>query len=127
MTTSGVVNVIATLVIVVVVFYLANRIVKSSASREKELTANGAVVRATILSMHQSGLFLNNNPVLELKLKIETEPANKSWLVEKHQETAFLIALSSYEVGGIYDARMGKNENDILLVKDDSGKPVRIE
>ncbi|WP_223881491.1 hypothetical protein [Affinibrenneria salicis] len=91
------------------------------------MTANGAVVRATILSMHQSGLFLNNNPVLELKLKIETEPANKSWLVEKHQETAFLIALSSYEVGGVYDARMGKNENDILLVKDESGNPVRIE
>ncbi|KAA9002629.1 hypothetical protein FJU30_03640 [Affinibrenneria salicis] len=127
MTTSNIVELLLTILIFLFAFYWANKIIKGSANREKELKKSGTVVRATILSMRQSGVFLNNNPVLELKLKIEDEQADKSWLVEKHSETALLIALNSYEVGGVYNARMGKNQNDILLMKDESGKPIHIE
>ncbi|QKJ85806.1 hypothetical protein PMPD1_0834 [Paramixta manurensis] len=127
MSIFGVVNVVGTLLIIAVCFYIANRIVKNSQKREWELTNNGVVVSATILSMKQTGLFLNNNPVLELNLRVKSEKEQRTWLVEKHQETAMLIAVASYEVGGVYEARVGKNDNDILLVKDASGKPIRIE
>ncbi|KAA9002640.1 hypothetical protein FJU30_03575 [Affinibrenneria salicis] len=127
MSISGIINAIVVMSGIALCYYVANRIIKNSQLREVEITQNGLYAKATILSMKQNGIFINNNPVLELKLKIDTDENNHSWLVEKHQETALLIALSAYDVGGIYEARIGKNENDILLVKDESGKPVRIE
>ncbi|QKJ85803.1 hypothetical protein PMPD1_0831 [Paramixta manurensis] len=127
MSVSSVVNVILTIIIFAIALYIANRVIKGSQRREEILTASGRPAKATILSMKQNGLFLNNNPVLDLKLKIELLNEPHSWLVEKHQETAMLIAVASYEVGGVYEARVGKNDNDILLVKDASGKSIRIE
>lgn len=85
---------------------------------------NGSDVQITILSMKQNGLFLNNNPVVEMSLRV-TDLHGKSWLVEKHEETVLLIALDKYQVGDVYDGKFDIKTSSILFVKDESGKPIR--
>lgn len=124
MSISSVINVVGTIIIIIVGFYFANKVVKGSQSRERNMMVNGRPVELTIISMRQSGLFINNNPVLEMSLRIVDKKNNESWVVEKHKETAMLIALGDYNVENIYEGRLGKDKNDVMFVRDDSGKPV---
>jgi hypothetical protein len=73
--------------------------------KEQDILANGSDVNITILSMKQSGLFINNNPVIEMSLRVEQPQFNKSWLVEKHNETAWLIAVAAKCLSGQARAR----------------------
>ncbi|MGK9176011.1 hypothetical protein KXR87_22795 [Yokenella regensburgei] len=75
------------------------------------------------MPMKQSGLFINSSPVNGMSLRLE-EPGNgKSWIVEKHDETAWLIAVASYNIGNIYQGEIDE-KNNITVVKDPGGKPL---
>jgi hypothetical protein len=39
-------------------------------------------------SLLKTGLFINNNPVIDMDLRVQDLNNGKTWLVEKHQETA---------------------------------------
>lgn len=123
MSTTGIVNVVGTVIILIVGFYLANRVARNSQVREEQILVNGRDVTIAIMSMKQSGLFINNNPVIEMSLRLEEPGKGKSWVVEKHDETAWLIAVASYNIGSIYQGKIDDN-NRIAFVKDPSGKPL---
>ncbi|MCU5771709.1 hypothetical protein N5923_08960 [Erwiniaceae bacterium BAC15a-03b] len=124
MSLASVINAILAVIVFGVIWYFSGKIVKGSQTREKNIMENGTSINVTILSMKQNGLFLNNNPVVEMKLKAADKEKKESWLVEKHNETALLIALDAYQVGNVYEAKLGKNKEDILFVRDASGRPV---
>ncbi|MCU5771711.1 hypothetical protein N5923_08950 [Erwiniaceae bacterium BAC15a-03b] len=126
MSLANILNVALTFFIIAACYYFANKIIKGNQRREKHLMENGISIIITILSMKQTGLFLNNNPVIEMNLKAENIDKNESWLIEKHNETALVIALNDYQVGNVYHAKVGNNKNDIVFIKDESGKPVPI-
>ena len=122
--TFDIVNVVATLVLIVIGFTLAKRVARNLQRKEEDILANGSDVDITILSMKQSGLFINNNPVIEMSLRVEQPQFNKSWLVEKHNETAWLIAVAAYQVGNVYQGKQGQKDKSLVFVKDGSGKPL---
>ncbi|WP_145033866.1 hypothetical protein [Pantoea ananatis] len=124
MSILSVLNVVLTILIIFISYYFANKIVRCSHQFEKAVTKNGSDVQIIILSMKQNGLFLNNNPVVEMSLRV-TDLHGKSWLVEKHEETVLLIALDKYQVGDVYEGKFDIKTSSILFVKDESGKPVR--
>lgn len=120
-------NFIATFIIIGACYFFAKQVIKKSKSHEEKLMAHGIKAIATILSIRQSGLFINNNPVLDLKLRITTLEDNHSYLIENYKETALLIALDSYKVGKTYNIRIGINETDIQFERDSTGRPVSTE
>ncbi|MGP2518511.1 hypothetical protein ACTUSX_01320 [Pantoea ananatis] len=124
MSILSVLNIVLTVLIIFASYYFANKIVRGSHQLEKTVMENGSDVQITILSMKQNGLFLNNNPVVEMSLRV-TDLHWKSWLVEKHEETVLLIALDKYQVGDVYDGKFDIKTSSILFVKDESGKPIR--
>lgn len=124
MSILSIVNIVLTLLIIFVCYYFANKIVRGSHQREQAVIENGSDVQITILSMKQNGLFLNNNPVVEMSLR-GTDSHGKSWLVEKYEETVLLIALDKYQVGDVFDGKFDIKTNNILFVKDENGKPVK--
>lgn len=122
--TFDIVNAVVTIVLIVIVFSLAKRVARNLQRKEEDILANGSDVDITILSMKQSGLFINNNPVIEMSLRVEQPQFSKSWLVEKHNETAWLIAVAAYQVGNVYQGKQGQKDNSLVFVKDGSGKPL---
>ncbi|AWQ18318.1 hypothetical protein NB724_001147 [Pantoea ananatis] len=124
MSILSVLNVVLTVLIIFASYYIANKLVRGSHQLEKAVIENGSDVQITILSMKQNGLFLNNNPVVEMSLRV-TDSHGKSWLVEKHEETVLLIALDKYQVGDVYGGKFDIKTSKILFVKDESGKPIR--
>lgn len=70
-------NVILTFVIILVCYYFANRTVKRNRQREQVMTERGADVYVTILSLKQSDVFINNNPVVEMDLQLENPEKKK--------------------------------------------------
>jgi hypothetical protein len=105
-------------------FRAGKRVARNLERKEQDILTNGSDVNITILSMKQSGLFINNNPVIEMSLRVEQPQFNKSWLVEKHNETAWLIAVAAYQVGNVYQGKLGQNDKSLVFVKDGSGKPL---
>lgn len=127
MSISWVINAVLTFLIIFVSFYFANRIVKNSQQREHSIMEQGDDVYVTILSMKQSGVFINNNPVVTMDLRVANAADNKTWLLEKHDETIQLIALDAYQVGSIYRAKLDSKTKSIVFVTDPSnGKPLAI-
>ncbi|MBI0552713.1 hypothetical protein [Pectobacterium parmentieri] len=126
MSTFGIVNVILTFSIIAVSFYFSNRIVKNSQRRDPTLIETGTDVVVTILSMKQSGLFLNNNPVVDMNLRL-ADSTGKTWLVEKHQETVLLISIDKYQVGKTYMAKKDENTDFIIFIKNRNGWPIEVE
>ncbi|EDX6465828.1 hypothetical protein CBH50_004590 [Salmonella enterica subsp. diarizonae serovar 60:r:e,n,x,z15] len=126
MSISGIANVVLTFLIISVCYYFANKFVRNSQQRDRDIIENGTVVYATILSMRQNGVFINNNPVVEMKLRVEDPGSHKKWLIEKHDETVLLIALDSYQPGGTYHAKLDEKNNTIIFVTDSSGKPISV-
>ena len=125
MSISWVINAVLTFLIIFVCFYFANRIVKNSQQREHSIMEQGDDVYVTILSMKQSGVFINNNPVVTMDLRVANAADNKTWLLEKHDETIQLIALDAYQVGSIYRAKL--DTKSIVFATDPSnGKPLAI-
>ncbi|MGG6102443.1 hypothetical protein QNH99_09100 [Pantoea allii] len=125
MSTLSVINFFLTFFIIFISYYIANKIVKKSHQRESDIIEKGSDVEITILSMKQNGILLNNNPVVEMSLRV-TDSHRKSWLVEKHEETVLLIALDIYQVGNIYNGKFDSKGNSVLFVRDESGRPIKI-
>jgi hypothetical protein len=126
MSISSVVNIVLTVLIIAGCYYLANRVIRNSQQHEQSVMNIGGDVYVTILSMKQNGLFLNNNPVIEMSLRIEDPNAKETWMLEKYNETVLLIALDAYQVGHKYQAKIDDKKN-IIFVKDNSGKPLPVE
>ncbi|WP_232238947.1 hypothetical protein [Serratia rubidaea] len=118
-------NIILTFTIILVCYYFANRVIKGSRRREQGIIEQGADVYVTILSLKQSGLFINNNPVIEMDLRLENPESQAVWMLEKHRETVPQIALSAYQLGLVYQAK-ANGKNDFVFIKDNSGKPVAV-
>ncbi|WP_237613341.1 hypothetical protein [Pectobacterium parmentieri] len=76
--------------------------------------------------MKQSGLFLNNNPVVDMNLRL-ADSTGKTWLVEKHQETVLLISIDKYQVGKTYMAKKDENTDFIIFIKNRNGWPIEVE
>lgn len=125
MSLSIAINFVLTFVIIFSCYYFANKIVKSSHQREKIINGKGSDVEITILSMEQSGLFLNNNPVIEMNLRI-TDDNRKALLVEKHKETVLLISLDKYQVGNSYKGKYDINNDKFVFERSGSGMPIKI-
>ncbi|EIW9475955.1 MULTISPECIES: hypothetical protein [Klebsiella] len=123
MTPGWIINAVLTLVIIFISFYLANRIVKNSQRREQRIIENGNDIQVTILAMRQTGLFINNNPVIDMDLRVQDLNNGKTWLVEKHQETVLLITLDAWQVGVNYEAKLDPKDNAIVFVIDINDKP----
>lgn len=113
-----------TFVIIFACYYFAHKVVKNSQHREQIINEKGSNVQLTILSMEQNGLFLNNNPVIEMNLRI-TDDNGKSWLVEKHKETVLLIALDKYQVGDTYEGKYDVNNDKFVFVRSSNGMPIK--
>ncbi|WP_437889015.1 hypothetical protein [Phytobacter sp. V91] len=124
MSLFNIVNVVVTLSLCALIWYFAHRVVRNSQERELTVLEQGRDVNVTILTMKQNGLFINNNPVIDMSLHVEDKANQKSWLVEKHQETACLIAVDSYLLGGVYYGKVEAKTGRIVFVKDLSGKPL---
>ena len=127
MSLFNIVNAVVTLSLCALIWYFAHRVVRNSQEREQTVLEQGRDVNVTILTMKQNGLFINNNPVIDMTLRVEDKANQKSWLVEKHQETAYLIAVASYLVGGVYYGKVEVKTGKIVFVKDASGKPLLVQ
>lgn len=127
MSISWVINAALTILIMVAGFHFANRIVKNAQQREQSILEQGDDVYVTILSMKQSGVFINNNPVVTMALRVANVADNKTWLLEKHNETIQLITLDAYQVGAVYRAKLDSKTKSIVFVTAPSnGKPLAI-
>ncbi|MBP2168757.1 hypothetical protein J2125_001949 [Erwinia toletana] len=124
MSVNDVIGGAITVIVILIISLFVDKMIKSGQNREKKIMQSGVGINITILSMKQTGLFINQNPVIEMKLKAEDKEKNESWLIEKHNETAMLIAMDAYQVGNVYEAKLGKNKEDIMFVRDASGRPV---
>lgn len=127
MSVSWFINAALTLLIIFICFYFANRLVKGSQQKEQNTIEQDADVYVMILSMAQSGVFINNNPVVTMDLRVKDLAKNKTWLLEKQNETILLITLDAYQVGSVYQGKLDKKDNSVVFVKDpSSGKPITI-
>ena len=124
MSYSSIINAVVTLGGIFVCFYFAHKIVRGSQEREKTILNSGLEVRVTILSMKQSGLFINNNPVVEMALRVKEGERGDEWLIENHKKTVQLIALDGYQVGNIYQAKTDEKRKELVFAKDNSGRPI---
>ncbi|EGI3956044.1 hypothetical protein H3428_004121 [Escherichia coli] len=123
MTPGWIINAVLTFVIIFIGFYLANRIVKNLQRREQRIIENRNDIQVTILAMRQTGLFINNNSVIDMDLRVQDLNNGKTWLVEKHQETVLLITLDAWQVGVNYEAKLDPKDNAIVFVRDINDKP----
>lgn len=119
-------DVVITFAIIAVSYYLAKKIIRGSQLREQSLLQNGIDVNVTILSLKQTGLFINNNPVAEMKLRVVDPLTGNSWLVEKHKEAILLITLDVWQVGNIYHAKTDIEKKQIFFVRDNNDRPIRV-
>ncbi|WLI76978.1 hypothetical protein Q5705_20860 [Kosakonia sp. H02] len=120
-------NYIFVAVLIILMFGFHNFIkyrLKKYRKLEKIFLVDGIDVNATIISMRQVGVFFNNNPVVEMTLKIEDKSKKKSWLIEKHNEIIMLITLDAWQVGHIYQAKTDEKKQKISFVRDDNDRPL---
>lgn len=120
-------NYIFVAVMIVIMFVFHNFVkyrIKKYQQREQYFISEGHDVNAIILSMRQIGIFFNNNPVVEMKLRIEDVITNKTWLVEAHKETIMLITIDAWQVGNKYQAKTDEEEKKIVFVRDGNDRPL---
>ncbi|QJT81164.1 hypothetical protein [Kosakonia sp. MUSA4] len=124
MSIFSIVNAVLTFVIIFGAYYVAHRMIRNTQVREQSYIQQGIDVNVKILSMKQTGLFINNNPVVEMELRVVEPMNNKSWLIEKHKETVMLITLDAWQVGNTYQAKTDKDGKKIVFVRDDNDRPL---
>ncbi|QDI19483.1 hypothetical protein FBF86_16480 [Serratia marcescens] len=77
--------------------------------------------QARILSMRQTAVFLNNNPVVAFTLEITAK--RRQFTLTDHREVVLYVAMSRYQENRIYSVLVGENENDVMFEKDSFGYP----
>ncbi|HEP1041584.1 TPA: hypothetical protein ACGD5E_001845 [Serratia marcescens] len=78
--------------------------------------------QARILSMRQTSVFLNNNPVVAFTLEITAK--RRQFTLTDHREVVLYVAMSRYQENRIYSVLVGENENDVMFEKDSFGYPI---
>lgn len=78
--------------------------------------------QARILSMRQTTVFLNNNPVVAFTLEITAK--RRQFTLTDHREVVLYVAMSRYQENRIYSVLVGENENDVMFEKDSFGYPI---
>ncbi|EMW1014667.1 hypothetical protein AAEK50_001536 [Serratia marcescens] len=78
--------------------------------------------QARILSMRQTAVFLNNNPVVAFTLEITAK--RRQFTLTDHREVVLYVAMSRYQENRIYSVLVGENENDVMFEKDSFGYPI---
>lgn len=76
-----------------------------------------------IVSMQQTSVFLNNNPVVAFTLEINAR--RKQFTIADHREVVLYIAMNRYEENGVYSLLLGENDRDVAFEKDSLGYPIR--
>lgn len=121
---SWVLNALLVVFLILAMNFFTKRVIKKSQLHRENMINKGSSVNLTILSMKQSGIFINNCPVLFLKLRVEDVATGDNWIIDEFKETALLIALSDYQSGKIYQGELGRQRNEVIFVHDSNGKPV---
>ncbi len=78
--------------------------------------------QARILSMRQTAVFLNNNPVVAFTLEITAK--RRQFTLTDHREVVLYVAISRYQENRIYSVLVGENEKDVMFEKDSFGYPI---
>ncbi|BEM28916.1 hypothetical protein SME05J_24860 [Serratia marcescens] len=78
--------------------------------------------QARILSMRQTAVFLNNNPVVAFTLEITAK--RRQFTLTDHREVVLYVAMSRYQENRIYSVLVGENEKDVMFEKDSFGYPI---
>ncbi|EMW1139924.1 TPA: hypothetical protein I8552_000692 [Serratia marcescens] len=78
--------------------------------------------QAKILSMRQTAVFLNNNPVVAFTLEITAK--RRQFTLTDHREVVLYVAMSRYQENRIYSVLVGENEKDVMFEKDSFGYPI---
>ncbi|MGP2740631.1 hypothetical protein ACTVL4_21635 [Serratia nevei] len=78
--------------------------------------------QARILSMRQTAVFLNNNPVVAFTLEITAK--RRQFTLTDHREVVLYVAMSRFQENRIYSVLVGENENDVMFEKDSFGYPI---
>lgn len=113
--------------LVIVLFgfhYFVKYRLKKYQEREQSFINQEIDVNVAVLSMKQTGMLLNNNPVVEMDLRVESPVNGEAWLLEKHKETIMLVTLADWKVGSIYQAKTDQNKSKIVFVRDSNDKPL---
>lgn len=78
--------------------------------------------QARILSMRQTAVFLNNNPVVAFTLEITAK--RRQFTLTDHREVVLYVAMSRYKENNIYSVLVGENEKEVMFEKDSFGYPI---
>ncbi|QXX94968.1 hypothetical protein IM817_16660 [Serratia marcescens] len=78
--------------------------------------------QARIVSMRQTAVFLNNNPVVAFTLEINAK--RRQFTLTDHREVVLYVAMSRYQENRIYSVLVGENEKDVMFEKDSFGYPI---
>ncbi|HAY0632775.1 TPA: hypothetical protein JS389_002679 [Serratia marcescens] len=78
--------------------------------------------QARILSMRQTAVFLNNNPVVAFTLEITAK--RRQFILTDHREVVLYVAMSRYKENNIYSVLVGENEKEVMFEKDSFGYPI---
>ncbi|MBH2697209.1 hypothetical protein JY486_09450 [Serratia marcescens] len=78
--------------------------------------------QARIVSMRQTAVFLNNNPVVAFTLEITAK--RRQFTLTDHREVVLYVAMSRYQENSIYSVLVGENEKDVMFEKDSFGYPI---
>lgn len=78
--------------------------------------------QARIVSMRQTSVFLNNNPVVAFTLEINAR--SRQFTLTDHREVVLYVAMSRYQENSIYSVLLGENEKDVAFEKDSFGYPI---
>jgi hypothetical protein len=78
--------------------------------------------QARILSMRQTAVFLNNNPVVAFTLEITAK--RRQFTLTDHREVVLYVAMSRYQENRVYSVLVGENEKDVMFEKDSFGYPI---
>ena len=94
---AWILNAVLVVFLIVSMNFFVRKAIKKSKLHREDITNEGTSVNLTSLSMKQSGTFINNCPVLLLKLRIHDVATGDNWVIDEFRETALLIALSDYQ------------------------------
>ncbi|MCP2231903.1 MULTISPECIES: hypothetical protein [Erwinia] len=120
-------NALLVISLILAMNFFVRRAIKKSQLHRENITNKGTSVNLTILSMKQSGVFINNCPVLLLKLRVEDVATGDNWVIDEFKETALLIALNDYQSGNVYQGKLDRNKSEIIFVRDPGGKPILLD
>jgi hypothetical protein len=84
------------------------------AALEKELLATGASAPATITAVGQTGMYINNQP--QIQLVLEVIPPEGAAFTAKINRVVSLLQIPQVQPGRVVEVRYDKNDRSKLMV-----------